>query len=275
VVSLEGESLLSSLGLTVTQSKVYLALVCNGPSKVTQISKDSKIHRAHLYQILRSLESNGLVEKNFADGSFSPMPLKEALEMLIKQKRKEIEKLEATAKIISNVSKHQLKLETTPEMLLLTNQTQILKKVQSIIKNSEISIYHMHSWNRFLRLWHNYYEDFSDAMTRGVTIKQIVEFPMDKMQAQSFMAKHVFSDSLCNIRFVPKTGGNFSIIDDQKIVISTSAEKSITDVPPIVTSNYQGLLEILKNYFSLIWENGLTWDEFTLLKNNSCLKEKE
>jgi sugar-specific transcriptional regulator TrmB len=266
VISLGEESLLNSLGLTATQTKVYLALVYNGPSKVSQISKNSGIHRAHLYQILRSLESTGIVEKNLPDNTFNPMPLKETLEMLIKQKHKEIEKLEATAKTIGEITKHELKLQNTPEMLLLTNQKQIVKKIQTIMQGAEKSIYQMHSWSRFIRLWHNCCDDFSDAFARGVEMKQIVEVPDDKTQAQNFLAKHVFSHSSFNIRFVPKTTGNFSIIDAKKIILSTSAEKTISDIPPIITSNYEGLLEVLENYFSLTWESGVTWNELLFLK---------
>jgi sugar-specific transcriptional regulator TrmB len=268
VISLGEENLLNSLGLTTTQAKVYLSLVYNGPSKVSQISKNSGIHRAHLYQILRSLESTGIVEKNLPDNTFNPMPLKETLEMLIKQKHQEIENLEATAKAISEIGKPELKLVNSPEMMLLTNQKQIIKKFQSVMQRAEKSIYHMHSWTRFIRLWHNGCDDFSDALARGVEIKQIVEIPDDKSQAQNFLAKHVFSNPLFEIRFVPKTVGNFSIIDHKKILLSTSAEKTISDIPPVIKSNYEGLLEVLENCFSFTWESGVTWNELLFLKKN-------
>ncbi len=256
VVSLEEKKLLETLGLTSSQVRVYLSLIYDGPSKVGQISKNSKIHRTHLYQVLHSLEAAGLVEKNLSDSSYNPMPLKDALEMLINQKNQEIARIEAVAKTIGDVSTPDLKQETNPELIITTNKNQILNKFESNINSAKKTIYHMHSWNRFLILWHNHCETFSKVMARGVVIKQIVEIPEDTSQIQNYLGKHVFSDTLFNVRFVPKTGGNFSIIDEQKILISTSAERKISQVPPVISSNYLGLIEAMKK--TIFWLHGKT-----------------
>lgn len=255
VVSLDEKSLLESLNLTSSQVKVYLALICHGPSKVSQISKYSGIHRTHLYQILHALENQGLTERNLANGVFTPVPLKEALEMVIWQKRQELEKVEATAKAISDASKPQTLTEKKPEIVLLTNPYQISKKIQSSIEDSRETVCLMQMWSRFQQVWEHYYESLTEAMTKGVKIKQIVEYPEDKQQGQRFLTKRAFSNPNLQIRFVSKTGGNFVIIDDEKILLSTSAEKKIPVARPMIFSNYKGLLEPMQNYFSVTWEN--------------------
>ncbi len=261
IVSLEEENLLNSLGLTPSQIRVYLALIYNGPSKVSQLSKNSGIHRTHLYQILHSLAANGLVEKNLVDGFFVPLPLKDALEMVIQQKHQELEKIKETAKAISDASQPKLHSEKRQEMILLTNSYQISKKIQKCSETAHKNIYLMHSWTRFLQFWTFYAETYSNVMTRDVTVKQIVEYPEDKVHAQRFLNQKIFSHPSFQIRFVSKTGGHFVIIDDEKIFVCTSAEKKILGAVPLIFSNYKGLLEAMETYFSVTWEKGLTWNE--------------
>ncbi len=261
VVSLDEESLLNSLDLTPSQVRVYLALIYNGPSKVSQISKNSGIHRTHLYQILHSLETTGLVERNLVDGSFTPLPLKDALEMVIQQKHQEIEKIQATAKAIEDASRPELHSEKKQEMLLLTNYFRIHKKILFSSENARKTIYLMHRWPRFLQFWEHYSEICSKAMAKGVTIKQIVEYPDDNLQAQRFLSKKVFSTPLFQVRLIPKTCGNFVIIDDETILVSTSSEKKLLGTEPLIFSNYNGLLDTMTHYFSVTWSSGQTWTE--------------
>jgi sugar-specific transcriptional regulator TrmB len=260
------ESLLNSLGLTFSQVKVYLSLVYNGPSKVSQISKASGIHRAHLYQILHSLECNGLVERNLANGIFMSTSLKDTLKMLIEQKHQEIVEMEATAKTIMGTPKSEPKIQKAPEIFLLTNKIQILKKAGSYPENARKTICLMHSWNRFLQLWQNYSVIFSNAMARGVTVKQIIECPADKTNIQSFLSNPVFSNRLFEGRFISRNGGNFSIVDDEMMMVSTSTEKAVLGEAPMLFSNYTGLLEVMKNYFFETWKNAHNWTELQQVK---------
>jgi sugar-specific transcriptional regulator TrmB len=267
--SLDEERLLNSLGLTATQAKVYLALVYSGPSKVTEISKNSGIHRAHLYQTLHSLESCGLVERNLSNGVFTPTPLKDALDMLLEQKHKEMEKIEATAKAIAgSPKKESTQKAETPEILLLTNKIQILKKADSFSMSAKETLCLMHSWNRFLQLWENYSITFSDAMARGVKVKQIIECPEDKVQLQSVLRRPVFSNPLFEARLIQKNGGNFTIVDGEKISISTVTEKMVLGQAPMLFSNYKGLLDALKNYFEQTWKNAPSWTEINKQKTS-------
>jgi sugar-specific transcriptional regulator TrmB len=255
------EKLLNDLGLTVSQVKVYLSLINDGPSKVSQISKNTTIHRAHLYQILHSLEYAGLAEKNLANGIFKATPIKNALTMLIEQKHQEMAKIEATAKTITTITKNELKTDKTPEIFLLVNKVQILKKAGYYHENAKKTIYLMHSWNRFLQLWQNYSATFSNAIARGVTIKQIIECPEDKTKIKSLLSNPAFSSPLFEGRFIYENGGNFTLFDDEMMLVSTSTEKAVLGETPMLFSNYKGLLEVMKNYFSETWKTAHSWSE--------------
>ena len=55
--------ILTNLGLTPVQARVYLALVESGPLRISAISKASDVARPDVYRILSNLEKIGLVEK--------------------------------------------------------------------------------------------------------------------------------------------------------------------------------------------------------------------
>jgi sugar-specific transcriptional regulator TrmB len=58
---------LTSLGLTILQAKVYLALVKSGSSTIREISKTSDVARQDLYRITSELQKLGLVERVIAN----------------------------------------------------------------------------------------------------------------------------------------------------------------------------------------------------------------
>lgn len=65
---------LSDVGLTSSESKIYLSLVSSGPSPATDISKVTGIHRANVYSALYRLSKRGLVTTSKLDKHvlFSP-----------------------------------------------------------------------------------------------------------------------------------------------------------------------------------------------------------
>jgi sugar-specific transcriptional regulator TrmB len=63
------EEVLKDLGLSINESKVFLALVELGHSAVGSISKKCKVHRTNVYDSLRKLESRELVVCSEKDGT--------------------------------------------------------------------------------------------------------------------------------------------------------------------------------------------------------------
>jgi len=58
---MENNQLLKELGLTDSESRVYLALLENGPSLAGQISRKTGIHRRNIYDITERLIKKGLI----------------------------------------------------------------------------------------------------------------------------------------------------------------------------------------------------------------------
>ena len=249
------EEVLTSLGLTSSQAKVYLALVHTGPSKVMIISQISKIHRAHLYQILRSLEEISFVERKLGTGIYVAIPLKEVATTLVKNKRQEITKLETEVnEIIDYNPQRKTMLEDKPEITVTSNKSHTLNKSQKYFESAKSQIEIMQTWKRFTQFWQYYEGTLENALARGVKIRQIVEFPKDGSTSQDFLKKKTFKSCLFELKFVSKTGGNFVIVDNSMLLLSTSQEKENLGETPFLFSNYKGLLGLMQRYFLSSWK---------------------
>ena len=249
------EEVLTNLGLTSSQAKVYLTLVHNGPSKVMLISKNSGIHRAHLYEILRTMEETGFVEKKLETGMYLATPLKEVAPILIRKKQQEIAKLETDVnKIVEYIPAKTATTENKPEISLTLNRKRTLNMVQRYIENAKSEIKLMQTWKRFIQFWEYYEKSIDKATEKGVTIKEVVEFPKDYRKAREFLRKRVFKNRLIELKFVNKTGGNFAIVDHSMLLLSTTQESANLGETPFLLSNYEGLMRLLQDYFELSWQ---------------------
>ncbi|XES76998.1 MAG: TrmB family transcriptional regulator [Candidatus Bathyarchaeia archaeon] len=78
---------LTKLGLTKLQVRVYLVLNKLGNAPIKTISENTKIDRAHTYQIIAKLQEMGLVQKIIANPNlFRSLPLREGIQILFSRK---------------------------------------------------------------------------------------------------------------------------------------------------------------------------------------------
>jgi sugar-specific transcriptional regulator TrmB len=86
---------LESLGLTKLDAKVYIFLGKKGPQKGKDIAKALKMPKQHLYLILKSLQSKGIVNATLErPARFSAMPFEKTLDLFVKAKLEEAQRIE-------------------------------------------------------------------------------------------------------------------------------------------------------------------------------------
>ena len=91
--------ILSELGLTHTESKVYVALLCLKSATARNIHKESNVARQDVYRILSDLEEKGLIEKIIAKPTkFQPMPAEDAISILFQRRNEQDRQLRKKAK---------------------------------------------------------------------------------------------------------------------------------------------------------------------------------
>ena len=91
--------ILKKLGLEDKEIKVYLILLKSGKLRPSAISRLTKINRATVYNVAKSLLSKGLIAEDLGGNTLflSPLPL-ESLQQLTEKPRRELDKKDALIK---------------------------------------------------------------------------------------------------------------------------------------------------------------------------------
>ncbi len=124
-------SVLISAGMTEREARVYSILLSKGESQASEIANLSKIPQPHIYSILKSMHSKGLVKIILGrKKKFCAIPLKLAIDKLINEKERALvslrkEGLEIAQKITDgNLAHEELKtLKQQMEFILAATKT--------------------------------------------------------------------------------------------------------------------------------------------------------
>jgi len=143
------EELLMKFGLSRNEAKIYLFLARTGEKKAKEISDALSLYRTEVYRALRNLEKNGLILSIFGRPlKFKAIPLEKAVDILIKMKILQVEKLKQEKKrIIENwqrIPKFEVEVENKNEVFqILEGDEQITLKIDEILDKSknEVCIY--------------------------------------------------------------------------------------------------------------------------------------
>ncbi|MCW4006314.1 MAG: hypothetical protein NWF04_06955 [Candidatus Bathyarchaeota archaeon] len=168
---------LTDLGLTVSQAKIYLAFSRLGSSKALAVSKVAKLDRAETYRVISQLEQKGFLQKILAyPVEYRAVPLKDLLSALLNGEKRRLCDLEKEAKrlIHSELSEDVLaRTEESDCLVLIPNlkiaTPQIVRSINSARKSIRII-----SATSYLPVQTIPYVE---ALKRGVKVVMILEKP--------------------------------------------------------------------------------------------------
>ena len=219
---------LEEFGLSKYESKVYLTLLSSGITDARKVSLKSEVPFGRIYDVLSSLESKGLVQKQLSrPKKFLAVEPKLAVKKLLDFKNKEMNVLiqkagkieEDLNHIFSKKSKESLfwsvsigentiksymeKLEATEKELLSYAE---LQTVSPFDKDKKVWI------DKFLRVTTN-------LIRKGVRIKLLIGNNDESNLKDLIPLVIPFLDDLTNmdIRIIPTISNHFDIIDGEKV----------------------------------------------------------
>jgi len=250
---------LTSIGLTVLQAKVYLALVTLGQATIKAISKTAGVARQDIYRITSELQKYGLVEKVIATpNEFKVIPLKDGISILLQRIHEE--RVEADRKVIELMQRHKdNNAKTNPqeeEQFVLVPEKDVRWSIKRAIENAQISVDTITTLIRFRSGIFEFDEVIKKALKKGVKFRTIIDKPEDENSLPE-IANALTKNPLFMIRY----GHNplsavIGIFDKQEVLISTSALRGLGETP-ILLSNNLCLRRIVQNYFEMTWITGI------------------
>jgi sugar-specific transcriptional regulator TrmB len=244
---------LVELGLTNSQSKVYLALIARGKTKGQTIWKNSGVARQDVYRVLAELHEKGLVEKVFAiPTEFKPISLKDGLAILLKNKAGEYANAEVKTKNL--LQKFQPLNDDSSlgeyEFSLVPGKDATLLKFRTAFNEAQKSVDVIFYWKGFLDfvstadIWRR-------KLKRDLKMRVIVYRSPGERATPSIVRN--LRKKYLEIRYAsmppPATS---TIFDRNAALITTSPTPNPLETPSLWLKN-TGFVTIVQDYFDDLW----------------------
>lgn len=245
---------LTHLGLTVNQAKVYLALIQSGKSTAKTISQDSGIARHDIYRVITALEKLGFVDQFLGrPAAFKAIPLKVGISFLMKQKREQIIQVEKEARdLLENFknSAKEMPHQDGIDFVLISGKQRIITETIKAWNNTLTSVDSISTSQKLFHLLFRYEKSYLNALNRGIKIRYIINEPK---KSEPKIVHNLKKHQSFKIKYLPTIPSvHLGLYDRKNAIINTSAQKTLTDAPALLTNN-QCILALILDYFEILW----------------------
>jgi sugar-specific transcriptional regulator TrmB len=261
----ECNKLLVDLGLSPTQSKIYLANLQIGKATVKDISNNCNIAREDVYKGLPSLQTLGIVTKHLSSPiQYQAIELKETIEVLLGAKQKQYSELKKGADQTLKNFKKPINDSTKKELEnTFVSATENVQEAIDATKEAQITIDFTTRYNLFAFAMNSqplekYIKEMRKAADRGIKFRMLIDNPEKTKPVYEISYKLSESKKLVfhknfEYRYLDSPLNCIMIIyDNKKCLIETSTEKDVRITPQIWTNNLI-LVELCKTYFEKNW----------------------
>ncbi len=252
---------LKQLGLSVSQSKVYLVLLLLGKTTGSTLWKSSGVARQDIYRILTELQEKGFVEKraDVRPTEFEAVPIEDVVSILLIQKSEEYQEVKKNTKnlIDKNRNNREAQLLEDVQFRFIVQKAQKPKR-KKLIEDATERIDVVTTWERFLQATAINMDVLRCSLRRGVTHSWVVTNPNNKKEIPKSIQKYL-KHPQCKIRFLAHFAPEvaFSLYDGTSVLIATNAKKPIYADSDILWSNSPSIGSIMQRYFSSLWDEAL------------------
>jgi len=233
---------LSSMGFRKNEVDVYTALLGMGPSSTLEISKDTKIHRSNVYDVLRYLVSRSLVfQTNKETKTFSARPINSLLDFL---KIREIELKSAieeyaTKRITNNAEE---KVRLTKGKFAFQAALYSLLDSKDTIKAYGIPKEAPDIAGPILNTFHK------DRAKKGINMRHI--YNSDGKNRAKYLNKLPLTEArILPLEFDSRATTNIS--GDKVFIVLWDDDITILEIKD------PSMAEPYKNYFNILWEKAV------------------
>ncbi len=244
--------ILTSLGLTVREAKIYFALNKIGKASIKDLSVAAKMDRPNVYGVITKLQKLNLIEQMLTTPIvYKAVSFDQGVQMMLEHKRNEFSELsESTKELIRYYKRVDKKLPCEESKLIIVPKKKPTeKKFDELFSRTEKS-------NEAICYWPdpeislNYLHRWKNMLKKNVAIRLIVHMPTKKeLPPQVIELMH---NQLFKLRFIadlPKIA--LSIYDQKEVFLSTSM--STSESSHLLVRSV-GFVSFFHDYFELLWE---------------------
>lgn len=252
--------ILVELGLTHTEAKAYVSLLCLKTATARNIHTVSNIARQNIYQLLSDLQEKGLIEKVIAKpAKFKPIPADNAISILLQRKKEQNHQLRERA--IKNFKNFEIGCEKTAlldkkaQFLMLskseTSPLGPIDKLGKAVNSAKKNVVSLITVPLFMKVQLMDENIWKKAVKRGVKLKFII-------------ARRENGKSEINLDPLLENADNFEIrwtsrcptatvllIDNKEVFCRVG-----TDIEsPVLWSSSPHFVGMIKEYLKMKWQS--------------------
>jgi len=255
----EHVEVLTKLGLSPNEAKIFIALSRNGESTAKAIAKTTGTAREVVYRTMLKLHEKSLVEEVLMSPKvFKARPIKETFECLLQRKEEENKNLRKKAEST-------LKEQQTPINRMAENQTIIIpprvggkdinwrREWHAVRKSVDIIM----SVNKFIQWTQATAETcICRVINRNVKMRVLTEKQIKEILIKATVSNPTLADKLPHIEFksVEKLPLTEMTIFDKKTLFTTIHNEEQMEKMSWLCTNNPLIVEIANYYFENLWD---------------------
>ena len=247
----ESLQLMTSLGLTVLEAKVYLALAKLGKASAKAISKTSKISQPDVYRVLSTLENDGLIEREVATpNQFTATPMNEGLALLLQ--RRDVESAILHKKAAELLADLKEKNENTalpkePSKFVLIPAAHVYK-IKNAVDSAQTNVVCFTSLEMFRKVRFTTEDVWKRCVKRGVKLQFIIGNPDDEKVVLEL--DPVLRNNECfEVKWARTSRPCVFVIDGKEVFLRTEMNLEA----PFLWSNNPAIVAMIKEHFETEW----------------------
>jgi sugar-specific transcriptional regulator TrmB len=260
---------LSEFGLTERESDVYIFLAKYGVQKGVEISKRTKMSKALVYHILKSLESKGAVESTLEfPARFTAVPFEAVLEMNIRAKREEAALIEKRKNSLledwKNIRKIGVEQPEIARFVVIEGTRKVYLKIAEIIENTKNSLSATLTISDLARI--EQYGIIDSINTNPNKSKVGFRF-LTEMSKQNLKAVELLTAELNNKLYLKARNSDLGLTtfprmvirDDDEILflISPKTVQPTKKQEACICTNCEPLVHAFTSVFKELWQNSI------------------
>lgn len=253
----EDTHLLTDIGFTKNQAKLYLSLLKLGKAEGKTLAKAAGASKSIVYRTLNELHNMGLVEREIAvPYKFKATPLKQGLQIIMNQRLERYrENREKTEQFL--IRKQDMQEEIEEQEYRLTayeGKDRIIQIIKLQHDKASQSIDILSTLQRWLQIIDYCFENYEKALARKVKYRVVI----DKLEGKIVLPKEVQA-LVSNPSFELKIArsplvNNIGICDGKEATFNFYPSKSLKE-SPILWTNHPSFISMAQDHFEKTWKS--------------------
>jgi sugar-specific transcriptional regulator TrmB len=246
-------SVLTELGMSTTEARIYLTLLKINVIPAKKISEISGVLPPDTYRGLSHLQSEGFVNTILGrPKKFQAIPPKECISILSKRRKKALAQLKDQAlSTIHSLSGINNNSQEKDEFIIIPKKETLYNKGRKMINAAENSICILGTSRKLQSYIFSERESLEKALSRKVTFMLIIESA--NVQKPERIPDEFWSYPNFNVLFsCGPIKASFGVYDRKEILLSRSVE-DVAYEKDCIWSNNESLVGLAQDYFDLYW----------------------